>query len=61
MMIEFLGLLFLSFISFFKHTRRLAAENIALRHQVSILKQKYPEVSWFPTQTEFAEPVTQAL
>lgn len=41
-MIEFASLLFLSFIALLKSSQRLAAENIALRHPVSVLRRKHP-------------------
>lgn len=41
-MIEFADLLILSLTALFKRPQRLAAENITLRHQVSILRRKNP-------------------
>lgn len=41
-MIEFTGLLFLTFVALFKSQQRLAAENIVLGHQVSVLRRKHP-------------------
>jgi transposase InsO family protein len=41
-MIEFAVLLFLSFIALFKSPQRLAAENIALRHLVPVLRRQHP-------------------
>lgn len=41
-MIELASLLFLTVVALFKSPQRLAAENIALRHQVSVLRRKNP-------------------
>ncbi len=41
-MISFIGLLFPALVAMVKGPRRLAAENIALRHQVSVLRLKHP-------------------
>lgn len=41
-MIEFAGLLLLSLTALFKSPQRLAAENVVLRHQVSVLRRKHP-------------------
>ncbi len=40
-MIEFVGILFLSFLAPFTGSKLLAAENMALRHQVSVLRRKH--------------------
>jgi transposase InsO family protein len=45
-MIQFATLFFLAILALGKTQKRLAAENVVLRHQVSVLKRKYPGRVW---------------
>ncbi len=41
-MISFVGMFFMALVAMVKGPRRLAAENTALRHQISVLRRKHP-------------------
>ena len=42
-MISFVRLFFMALVAMIKGPRRLAAENVALRHQVSVLRRKHTD------------------